>query len=59
VIAKGSLKAVGAANSVIVPPGVIRPILFARSSVNHRFPSGPVTMPTGELIGVGMANSTA
>src|SRR5215218_4455379 len=40
-----------------VPEGVIRPILFVAVSVNQRLLSGPVTIPTGPLWGVGMANS--
>src|SRR5512140_1553502 len=34
-----------------------RPILFAASSVNHRFPSRPAAMPYGALFAVGMGNS--
>ena len=37
--------AVGMENvPVIVPPGVIRPIVFEEYPVNQRLPSGPVTM---------------
>ncbi len=39
------------------PPGVIRPILPAASSVNQRLPSGPAAMPTGWLPAVGTVNS--
>lgn len=44
----GPESAVGIANSVIVPVGVMRPILFVvrltPGSVKYRFPSGPVVM---------------
>ncbi len=41
---------------MIVPLVVIRPILLPKTSVNHRFPSGPAVMPSGELRWVGMGN---
>ena len=41
-----------ALNSVMVPPGVIRPILLPAYSVNQRLPSGPAVIPTGPLLGV-------
>src|SRR5213083_2759484 len=58
-IPHGITPAVGMENSVKVPVGVIRPILFAEgfSSVNHRFPSGPAAISTGSLLGVGVENS--
>src|ERR1041385_526244 len=40
-------------NSVIVPEGVIRPILLPVCSVNQRLPSGPAVIPMGRLPGVG------
>src|SRR5438093_3102000 len=55
----GPLEGVGTANSVTDPAVVIRPIWLAPSSVNHRLPSGPAAMPTGELNGVGTGNSLA
>ncbi len=30
---------------MVSPTGVMRPILFAESSVNQRFPSGPDVIP--------------
>jgi hypothetical protein len=36
-----------------VPEIVIRPILMAAFSVNHRVPSGPAVIPQGLLLGVG------
>jgi hypothetical protein len=54
---RGSLLAVGIANSVVVPAVVIRPILLANCSVNQRLPSGPTAMPHGPLWGVGTGNS--
>ena len=53
----GLLLAVGVGNSVIVPVGVIRPILFAVFSVNHRLPSEPDVMAVGLLLAVGIGNS--
>lgn len=44
-------------NSVSMPFTVIRPILLALVSVNQRLPSGPATIPHGELAGVGIGNS--
>src|SRR5664279_4801062 len=35
------------AYSVTTPSGVMRPILLAPYSVNHRLPSGPAAMPLG------------
>ncbi len=43
------------ANSVIVPLGVIRPILLGR--VNQRLPSGPVTISIGAPLPEGKRNS--
>jgi hypothetical protein len=42
---------------VITPVVVMRPILLAPLSVNHRAPSGPTVMPLGKLPGVGIGNS--
>jgi hypothetical protein len=42
---------------VILPPVVIRPILFPILSVNHRLPSVPAAMPPGELPEVGIGYS--
>jgi hypothetical protein len=36
---------VGMKNWMMVPAGVIRPILFLPNSVNHTLPSGPVVIP--------------
>ena len=44
----------GMANSVMTPSGVMRPMAFVKSSVNHRLPSGPAAMPYGWEFGVGM-----
>ena len=44
------------ANSVIDPPVVIRAILPAADSVNHRFPSGPGVIHHGVDPAVGMLN---
>lgn len=41
-----------AENSVTVPVGVIRPILFPSLSANQRLPSGPATIRNGRLPGV-------
>ena len=40
-------------------PGVMRPMLLPApgTSVNHRFPSGPVVIPPGEPCAVGIVNS--
>ena len=35
---------------VVLPPGVIRPIELLPRLVNHRFPSGPATIPSGRLM---------
>src|SRR5436309_2401970 len=43
--------------SVICPAGVIRPMLFPLTSVNHRLPSGPAVIPRGALTAVGTGNS--
>ena len=53
---RGPLK-IAMGNSVNAPSVVTRPILLLASSVNHRFPSGPVVMPQGPLYGVGTENS--
>ena len=42
---------------VMVPRGVIRPILLPRCSVNHRLPSGPAAMSRGKLSVAGRAYS--
>ena len=39
-------------NSVILPDGVILPILSVFVSVNQRLPSGPVVMPAGPALPV-------
>src|SRR5215471_4341661 len=44
-------------NSVIVPLGVLRPILLPSCSANQRLPSGPTVMPVGPLLALGRANS--
>ena len=46
-----------AENSVIVPLGVIRPIVSRSDSVNQRFPSGPGTIVYGRLSACGSGNS--
>src|SRR2546426_7013076 len=48
---------VGIENSVITPAVVILPILFAFSSSNHKFPSGPAVIPAGPGGPVGIENS--
>src|SRR5260370_13660685 len=48
------LSDVGSGNSLIVPVGVMRPIL--PGSVNQRLPSGPAVMSSEELLG-GSGNS--
>src|SRR5579885_433410 len=62
----GRPSALGTANSVMVPLGVMRPILLPpmqnpfesrAHSVNQRLPSGPAVMPKDPLLGVGRANS--
>src|SRR5579863_5947839 len=47
----------GTGNSVMVPVGVMRPILRPSFSVNQTLPSGPFAIPHALLIGVGMAHS--
>src|SRR5215470_13133079 len=50
--------AVVIANSLVTTPAVvIRPILLAVFSVNHRAPSGPAVMAEAPLEAVGIANS--
>src|SRR5450631_149297 len=49
---------VGIGNSVMVPPGVMRPMLPA-SSVNHTLPSGPFAIPMGDAAADCRLNSTA
>src|SRR5450755_1196522 len=44
-------------NSVTLPAGVMRPILFPPHSVNQRLPSGPAVMPHGKLDAVGTGSS--
>ena len=60
----GAAFAVGTGYSVIVPEGVILPILLPDTacSVNQMFPSGPDVMPVGctfgeKAFGVGTGNS--
>jgi hypothetical protein len=55
-IPNGPLFAVGIVNSVIVPVGVIRPILSPLVSVNHTLASAPAAIPNGELPAVGIVN---
>jgi hypothetical protein len=43
--------------SINAPAVVMRPILLAFNSVNHRAPSGPVVMKEGWAVGVGIVNS--
>src|SRR6201999_2418064 len=43
----GCAPVVGSANSVIAPPGVMRPTVSCHS-VNHTLPSGPAAIPYGE-----------
>ena len=52
VIGTEQLPAVGNGNSVIVPAGVIRPILLAPPSVNHRLSSGPTAIPGASPVAV-------
>ena len=40
------------------PAGVIRPILLAENSVNHRLPSSPVVMSKGPARSVGSGYSS-
>src|SRR5262249_24655021 len=47
----------GVGESVTTPVRVMRPILPATTSANHRLPSGPTVMPSGPLAAVGTANS--
>src|SRR5439155_12495369 len=56
VMPSGSVRT-GRRYSVMTPPVVIRPILLAASSVNHRLPSGPEVMPCGMLATVGTGYS--
>ena len=53
----GLALAVGMGNSVKVPDGVRRPILFLPCSVNQRLPSGPEAMNSGVELAVGTGNS--
>src|ERR1700693_4965925 len=55
-MAEGPLAPVGIENSVSTPEAVIRPIRLAASSVNQRFPSGPLVIPNGP-VGAGSGNS--
>src|ERR1035441_2195555 len=56
---RGVLDGVGIVNSVIVPDGVIRPILLPVYSVNHRLPSKPAVIAArvATLLAVGTGNS--
>ncbi len=56
-IMKGSVPAVGMGNSVMVPVGVIVPMLFTPASVNQRLPPGPLAMLWAVAPAVGMGNS--
>src|SRR5215468_1448581 len=56
VIPKGPLLTVGIENSVIVPVGVMRPILLL-DSVNQRLPSGLAVIDAGSLLAVETGNS--
>ena len=47
----------GIGNSLIVPLGVIRPILSPCASVNQTLPSGPAAIAYGKLFAVGIGNS--
>ena len=47
----------GTGNSVMLPEGVMRPILWPSCSENHRLPSAPFAIPPELLAAVGMANS--
>src|SRR6266851_5201232 len=49
VIPSGELLCVGTGNVVMLPLGVMRPMLF--DSANQRLPSGPAVMPLGKLAG--------
>src|SRR2546421_664563 len=53
----GLLLSVGIGDSVMAPPGVIRPILLPPELVNHTLPSGAEVMPFGWLVCVGMGYS--
>ena len=57
VIPYGRLSCHSSGNSVIVPLGVIRPIVPRSDSVNQRFPSGPGTIVYGRLSACGSGNS--
>jgi hypothetical protein len=57
VILRGSLAAMGTANSVITPAVVMRPMLLPLRSVNQRLPSAPTVIPSGKLFADGVANS--
>ncbi len=35
---------------MVLPPVVMRPMLFPKDKVNHRLPSGPAVMPQGPLL---------
>src|SRR5262249_20145520 len=65
VIMPGALLPMGSVNSVITPPGVIRPILLPGASptrspcsVNQRLPSGPAAMSKGSLLAGLVPNGT-
>src|SRR5579875_1171481 len=57
VSASGCVTPLGSVVSVIVPDVVMRPIFAPQSSVNHKAPSGPVTIADGKLRAVGIAYS--
>src|SRR5438105_4077726 len=50
---------VGTEYSVMIPAVVMRPILSAKCSVNHRAPSGPIVMYAGYPLGVGTGYSVS
>jgi hypothetical protein len=58
-IARGWLCAVGMANSVSLPSGVMRPIRLPKCSENQMLPSAPMAMIRGELSGLGSGYSTS
>jgi hypothetical protein len=54
---EGPLSCHSSGNSVIVPLGVMRPIVPRFDSVNQRFPSGPGTIVYERLSACGSGNS--
>src|SRR4051812_7872207 len=49
----------GSTNSLNVPLVVMRPSRLAPDSANHSAPSGPATIPFGELLAVAIGKSLA